>query len=109
MEAAIHPSPQVLEQWQRILDWKYPFLPATHRAAKGSVTASDVSFPRKADSAVLAGTPFDFGESQRPSKEALLRPDTDRRPRKKASAAEIGTANHIFLQLCILGERGELR
>jgi len=101
-EANSHPSPQVLEQWQRVLDWKYSFLPATRRTAKGSVTGIRRQLSEEVDAAILAGVPYDSGESQRPSVEVLLRPDTNRQPRKKATAAEVGTANHVFLQLLSL-------
>jgi ATP-dependent helicase/nuclease subunit A len=101
-DAAGHPGRQVLEQWQRILDWRYPFQPATRRIAKGSVTGIRRQLSEEVEAAVLAGAPFDSGESQQPNKEALLRLGKSRQLRKKASAAEIGTANHAFLQLVSL-------
>ncbi len=100
--------PQVLEQWKRVLDWRYSFQAATRRAAKGSVTAIRRQIAEDAEGEVLTGAAFDSRETQWPVQAVTPWPGTKRQPQKKASAAEIGTANHLFLQLHSLESAGSL-
>jgi ATP-dependent helicase/nuclease subunit A len=105
----IEPDAGALEKLQARLEWKYSFGAATERAAKSSVSelrrraADEVDDEAGMLFPLLrpAGTPAPPGaESARPKRRGRL------------SAAEYGTAHHLFLQLADLkhaGSEAELR
>jgi ATP-dependent helicase/nuclease subunit A len=87
--------PHLLE----VLDWSYPFQAATLQPAKGSVTAI-----RHQLSEDEGAAPFSGGKApwRRPAGTRALQTAVSQRSApgpRKASAAEIGSANHSFLQL----------
>ena len=83
-------NPAQLSQLVRRLEWNYPWQDATRESAKLSVTAlretNEEAVPR------FGGRPV----------------FTTRRGRSKLTAAEIGTAHHLFLQAMELQDPGSL-
>ena len=86
------------EKLRAILNWKYPHLAATKRKAKASVT----ELRRAAEKADDEAEPV---FSRPKSTETRRRVTAGRR---KLSAAEFGTAHHIFLQCFALANAGDL-
>jgi ATP-dependent helicase/nuclease subunit A len=89
---------KTLRKLRETLAWEYPFVAATERAAKSSVTA----LRRQA-----ADEPDDEAEQIFPAPNPG--PATRRKPHAKLSAADTGRAHHKFLQFVALEKTGELR
>jgi len=109
-------DPQVWEKLQQRLLWIYPFLAATRRPAKTSVTTLRRAAQERDEEAVsLFGTQAPgFGPDESPAQ--AQGPAARRQARKPglraakvgADAAQSGNAHHAFLQLVPLESAGSL-
>lgn len=82
---------------QKMLNWEYPFIAATRRAAKSSVT----TLRREAEELDEEAEKLPSASALKFSKRKPVRP-------QKLSAAEIGAAHHKFLQFVSLEKTGDL-
>jgi len=96
--------PEFASRLTRLLDWKYPFLAATLQSAKGSVTGIRRELADEESLFLFGGGREKVGQSLQGDAPAAAGSGASRRgkTRKKPSAAEIGSANHSFLQLMSL-------
>jgi len=84
------PAPAEIARIIDRIEWRYPWLAATREAAKLSVS----ELRKRGEQDAESGLPF---------RRTFVRP---RRNRHQLSAAEIGTLNHLFLQMLDLRQLG---
>jgi ATP-dependent helicase/nuclease subunit A len=97
------PDPAILESLRQKLEWRYPFVAATTEPAKTSVSALRRRMREETDA---EANPLFRASSDKPRARSRLHGVAG-----KLSAAEVGTAHHLFLQLVSLtrvGTRPEL-
>jgi ATP-dependent helicase/nuclease subunit A len=92
------PAADALTALEKRLEWKYPFTTATQEAAKSSVSEIRRRAADEMDDEAVELFPSQFS-AETPVRKA--------RPRKM-SAAEYGTAHHLFLQLLDLRRAGSV-